>query len=1346
MSFFKRILGKDSPQKPETKEYEPPAISVPGGCINGGSGSETATQEMSVSQQPTQKPADLSAFGIGISEPPTASASGRNTGSSAFSGSMGGSGGSLFGGMQIKTVPTPTSASTPSSSNNWGTSTEMTAISPKRRKSDVQAFSGEVKSAAITGRIKRSNSGASDTSSISSSHSGVPTSTQPRSGGRRRGAASKKIGKQVKQKRVISETPTAAASLDSPASLNRSNDDSESITSDTGSTTSKKLSVIDMDNQLDFGGLTMKSRPKDDTPQEVINTSPTEKDNDSRYSIATSLNDLLESEDMETPPLKKGVSSSPQQTKQQPPPAQQNQPESPSESSSNILQHFAVHEEQAMPMSLHEQLQAKWQELKRTMKDTFQSLYLESSSLQNEKRELFAKRADTLAAIEALKSQVESNEADLVSFTQNEDYDAAEQLTQKIDALQKDIIAQQDRLVTVERLLQQTEEKRNQLPQLIIEQYNTFVEKVRRQEEEQLREYKEFSRDAEIKKTYTEERLKSEKLRLQRMRENVETDLSEVDVRKKKLQDRIDEHTADVRTDMEKDEDISNSLQLEINDLRRRLQKKEAELEKVQEKIDIGRRTIEKYKRKFNRELDEIAKQEKHAFEREHQFQVQQREYNRETASMESTLQEIRQQEESRQQSLDDMKCFVEKSNIFTKMIGKQREHLDRIRKERELFDAEHRSSTKKIAETERSLYSHQDRMKASLLNVETLENKLERFKKQLQKIEKKIPALEQEKQQAAEKRQFREAGRLHKEIKALEEKEEALDKEHDDTQNLLRTARAANDSLVDEEKELQDRLKESKVAFENGYFRQIMREKVQLEVMVDEYQKVSVTKKVDDDEDPEENVMDISSQYNVGLQLLEIELDTVTNEYDILVNSLKLDQSELEDVEDDMKEELRSALQNLRDDFGTASKRPAPVEKEESDSAPSDEKNVEQIDQPVKSPSVQSTEEEPFSTEEETSNELSRLSASEIDQQLKHISEVITTLEAEIESALRDEEYEKCDELQSRIDALCDKRIQLERVEKQFASSDDNTSRIEVDTTAKGESNEAEKQSPREPDVDREGNKITEPEFKEETKSEEDVFSEESVVEMPVDIAKFGASIENEEDAQEEVEASVSLDLSMVDQSENNEETTEDRVESKLQEESLMEVEAENMEDAPVPSVDISKFAAIMSPTEEEGSFEQQPDEPSSSSVGIDLSKFGAVVEDDTEEVPKSNIDISKFGILSTEINEEEHEEEIPPSSGIDLSKFGTTGTEDDTGEEVPQSSGIDLSKFGAAPEDDLQDDIVEEEASSGLNLLSKFNVKSSVQRSDESIDHHQLPVHGVSESGALGGWGNGSDDSDED
>jgi chromosome segregation ATPase len=618
----------------------------------------------------------------------------------------------------------------------------------------------------------------------------------------------------------------------------------------------------------------------------------------------------------------------------------------------------------------------------------FKQVSQQLTSILHDLRTNTSTRVKTQTKLSALETDLEKVERNLQQATDNEQFDRADELDRRISQIKQEMATQQINLTNLSVQADELERKKKAVPRHLKELHEEFASKLSKIVENEKQEMKDYVKETDLKIRYSKERIQSEQDRLRRMEENAQLDYQDVEKRKNRLQDEIDEEITEMKQFRGHSKIELDAIDNEIAELEKKISDLKRNRKVIATKYDSADEQIKKHEKRFEQQLNGLLLEEKSAKERLEKVEQEKSTQEKELVKLNQEIMRLEADDSSRKSKLELMQTKLNKSKLATinleriDLIGRvsprrTNRDVENARREYEKYDREYQDAKNELA----NWLASQEKISSQIAQVNTL-----------------LPKLESEKKVAVETRQFKEAARLNTEIKNKTAELDRLKQEL--TESKEDGLEAAMHEAETRRNEKLDRVRELETAEDS------IRLKEELLVNL-----VRIESAIEDQGDVEDEVM-IS-----GKEILQVERDSVVQEINDLKERIGLTTTELDEMKQQVQEKIFPKKQ-AAEEVTNSNESPRQLERNKSQ----ERKSLEKAIQPV----VEEKQEEKSHDVEDIIRSYRDLQAS------------IALLDDKIMKATEDEDYEAAADLDNEQNALKDQAEKLLRQFTQITGSTD--------------------------------------------------------------------------------------------------------------------------------------------------------------------------------------------------------------------------------------------------------------------------------------------------------------------
>ncbi|KAL0488038.1 hypothetical protein AKO1_015238 [Acrasis kona] len=614
----------------------------------------------------------------------------------------------------------------------------------------------------------------------------------------------------------------------------------------------------------------------------------------------------------------------------------------------------------------------------------FQELSKQASSIHTEIKKSLSDRTSSQTQLAALESDLERAENDLEQATNKEDFEKAHELDKHIHSL-KQQIAKQHLNVTNQSLdFDALERKKRALPKQLRDVHYQFITKMNSIYDAEAKEVRDFAKEMDLKVRYSRERIDSEQDRLRRLEENARLDYDGIEKRKKRVQDEIDEEISDLKKTRQSSRDEMDNIDAQIVELEKKIIALKKQKRSHSTKFDASDVMIKKHEKRFELQLNSLIEEEKSAKQRLDACLMEKDEQESELSKLKNEINDLESIHQSNQHQLQIMNNKIKYSKLA--MI-----HLERIES---ISKIDYKNSGSEIQDAKRAFDKLNHTYQESKIELESKSTLATSISKQISNATQSIPKLESEKKISVETRQFKEAARLNQEIKSKNLELDDLKQQYANVQqekNALQEQFDRTDSkLKQQESTLQQlQIKEDTDRLKNHLIVNLIR----IENAIVDIRQESNRDGDDDHHDDDDD------GFVTGADLLKLELRDVESQVDELSDRIGLTHYDLQIIKDEIKsKQSSSSNDNSKQDLKT----PTTI-----DATPDAATNTTQQAEPSKV--------EPTQLDDDDGESDPKILKSKV----KNLRSELVDLDAEIEQAMANEDFERCAEIDEQQESI---------------------------------------------------------------------------------------------------------------------------------------------------------------------------------------------------------------------------------------------------------------------------------------------------------------------------------------
>lgn len=662
------------------------------------------------------------------------------------------------------------------------------------------------------------------------------------------------------------------------------------------------------------------------------------------------------------------------------------------------------------------------------------------------------KRKQEIAArLCELQNEIDEANTQQQEAVDAEEYERAEKLNEEIESRNKENSLLDAELQNLQKALESCDADKQHLPSKLIRAHERIIRRLGDLKYMEEKGFEEFMDEIQMRTVSAKERLQDEEERLSRLNNNIILDLKDLENRRGRIQDRIDDQTKSIQE--VRDEASSKVLLLddEIVELRRLLKQKEEERTKAQNVIDQANVKIERVRTKFQRELQHLSQEEESTDQRLKDCENLKNNLSRDRKEFETEQSIIEEEKLARSEVIKAITEQIQESNTRIVKLKRQDQELSQARRKRKRFQEIEKQELQQVETLRIRQRALDSGVAEAKKRIALLQADCAALRKSISLIDERLPLLERDKNLAVSSRQFKEASAISKEIKELQNKKLENEKKLESTFAQLSTD---EESIQEEESRLEElntniEEREKEIAIQK--IEHLLKDLLKFEDLIQSF---------------------ASEEYSSGERsLIESEIDIIKSDIDEIKSKYHMSAELVQQLRDSISskdeesERLRVATPELsNDDKGDeqAERNVDDLDNEESkpvqDRTEAEGDNVTPAENIVDKTDEDSKEVSPIVVDD-------KLDAAQLETLIKEMQSQINQLEVDLETNIAEENFDECELINGRIE---DVTFQLEKYQKllgQYPEQHNNQETERESTCSDNTSNGSSPRSQREED-----------------------------------------------------------------------------------------------------------------------------------------------------------------------------------------------------------------------------------------------------------------------------------------
>eukprot|EP00536_Pseudo-nitzschia_multiseries_P012241 jgi/Psemu1/290159/fgenesh1_pg.458_\ len=380
---------------------------------------------------------------------------------------------------------------------------------------------------------------------------------------------------------------------------------------------------------------------------------------------------------------------------------------------------------------------------------------------RNLKKGLLEERFVAMAKNRFATREIEQIEELLQAAIDEEDYEQADELGQKLDAHQREKTEVVCMLKNNENALQKFESEKISLGGSIASCFEALATRLDELKTKEIASEKKDDNETLTQYATISKQLSDEHERLQQDLKHLERDEQLVAEERKELENSINEQTGEIETEKENASAKLKDVEVEIEELRKALEKKQKEAAALRTRMFGFEDSISKVRVKFSRQLNRVNNKEMTVTQNRREWEIENEQYTKQKEAHDLQVESHSNALLAHEELMDTLESELKLSREFSEIIPTQLGFVEQSEEEENDSDGE--ESLAQLKANVVKCEGEVDDAKKALKMTTTLIQNLEI---EQQVLAAKIPVLEKQKKAAAAGRDFKAAGKFSKEIK----------------------------------------------------------------------------------------------------------------------------------------------------------------------------------------------------------------------------------------------------------------------------------------------------------------------------------------------------------------------------------------------------------------------------------------------------------------------------------------------------------------------------------------------------------------------------------------------------
>jgi len=406
---------------------------------------------------------------------------------------------------------------------------------------------------------------------------------------------------------------------------------------------------------------------------------------------------------------------------------------------------------------------------------------------RNLKKGLLEERFVAMAKNRFATREIEQIEELLQTAIDEEDYEQADELGQRLDAHQREKNEVVMMLQNNENALERLASEKISLGEMIASCFEHLAAKLDELKTKEIASEKKDDNEILTQYATISKQLSEEHERLQQDLKHLERDEQLVAEERKELEDSINEQTGEIETEKENACAKLKEVEQEIEELRKALENKQKEAASLRTKMFGFEDSISKVRVKFSRQLNRVNNKEMTVKQNRREWEIENEQYTKQKEAHDLQVENHSNALLAHEELMETLESELKLSREFSEIIPAKVGFM--VESEAEENDSEDEGSLAQlkanVVKCEGAVDAAKKELKMATMAIQNLETERD-------VLMANIPVLEKQKKAAAAGRDFKSAGKYSKEIKdAASRIKECEDELNDDAKAKKATAEA---------------------------------------------------------------------------------------------------------------------------------------------------------------------------------------------------------------------------------------------------------------------------------------------------------------------------------------------------------------------------------------------------------------------------------------------------------------------------------------------------------------------------------------------------------------------------
>jgi len=392
------------------------------------------------------------------------------------------------------------------------------------------------------------------------------------------------------------------------------------------------------------------------------------------------------------------------------------------------------------------------------------------------KKGLLEERFVALAKDRFATREIEQIEELQQAAIDEEDYELADELGQKLDAHKREKSEVENMLANNKIALEKLDSENTSLGALVVSCFEDLALRLEDLKKKELASEKKDDNETLTQYANISKQLSAEHERLQQDLKHLERDEQLVGEERKELEDSIKDQTGEIEIEKEEASSKLTEVEEEIEELRKALQMKQQEAADLRTKIFGFEDSISKVRVKFSRQLTRVDKKEISVKESRNEWEIENEQHKKQKEAHDLQVEAHSDTLLAHEELLKTLDAELQLSKEFSEFIPSQ---LGFVEDESESEEKDGADDEGSLAQLKANVVKCEGAIDVAKKTLKMASIEIQNFQNERNVLVARIPELETRKKAAAAGRDFKAAGKYSKEIKdanaRIKECEDAL-------------------------------------------------------------------------------------------------------------------------------------------------------------------------------------------------------------------------------------------------------------------------------------------------------------------------------------------------------------------------------------------------------------------------------------------------------------------------------------------------------------------------------------------------------------------------------------------